>query len=489
MNSTATVLLRASLVLILLAALSFSIRAPAADEPPAAAAHPLAGIWQGALNVGAVELRLVLKIAEEDGELTGKIDSPDQGVKDIAVDTVALDEKAVRVELKALAASFEGELSDDGQQIAGHWKQSGLALPLTVKRLEKEPDYSRPQEPKKPYPYAEEEVTYENSQAGVKLAGTLTLPQAEQPVPAVLLITGSGPQDRDESLLGHKPFLVLADYLTRRGIAVLRVDDRGVGGSTGDPATSTTDDFAGDALAGVAYLKSRQEIDPAKIGLIGHSEGGLIAPLAASRSSDVAFIVMLAGTGVRGEEILYRQAELITRASGASDEQVATAGEQQRQLFEVLRQEPDPAAAEVKLREIVAQLVEEAAAKPDQAADQAPAETIKAQAEAQVKALVSPWFRFFLTYDPRLALSKVTCPVLAINGEKDLQVDPKQNLPPIEEALKAGGNKDYTIRELAGLNHLFQTCQSGAPAEYGKIDETFAPAALELIADWILERF
>src|SRR5262249_4567618 len=328
-----------------------------------------------------------------------------------------------------------------------------------------------------------EEVAYENSAAKIKLAGTLTLPRTDGPVPAVLLITGSGAQDRDESLLGHKPFLVLADYLTRRGIAVLRVDDRGVGGSTGKVSESTTDDFTGDVLAGVAFLKGHREIDKGRIGLCGHSEGALVAPLAASRSDDVAFIVMLAGTGVPGEEVIFRQQELIARAQGVDGLALAAARGSQEQIFKIMREQPDLAQAEEQIRKVVAeQIAAAAAAAPDSK------DALEAQANAQVKALFTPWYRFFLTYDPRPALRKVRCPVLALIGEKDLQVDPRQNLEPIEMALKEGGNRDYTAKELQGLNHLFQHCQTGSPAEYGKIDETFSPEALKLVGDWIVER-
>jgi uncharacterized protein len=456
-----------------------SLGAAVADEPMPLAAKNIDGIWQGTLKAGGVELRLVFRFAnDEQGQLNASMDSPDQGAKGIRVDSATLTGNDVKIEVKQVRGTFEGKLSENGHEIKGQWKQLGPSLPLDLKRLDKEPDFSRPQDPKRPYPYAEEEVAYENATANVKLAGTLTLPASGQMVPAVLLITGSGAQDRNESLLGHKPFLVLADYLTRRGIAVLRVDDRGVGGSTGDTAASTTDELVGDVLAGVAYLKGRKEINPARIGLIGHSEGGIIAPLAATRSNDVAFIVMLAGTGVTGEEIIYHQAGLIAESQGAKDVAVAASRLVQRQIFRIVKEEPDHAKAEQQVRDILATAATLAAVV-------VPKETLQAQADAQVKAVFSPWFRYFLAYDPQPALRKVRCPVLAINGEKDLQVDPKQNLPPIEAALKEGANSDYTLKELPGLNHLFQHCQTGSPSEYATIDETFAPEALELVAGWI----
>jgi pimeloyl-ACP methyl ester carboxylesterase len=336
---------------------------------------------------------------------------------------------------------------------------------------------NRPQEPKKPYPYNEEEVGYENMRDGVKLAGTLTLPRGKGPFPAVLLITGSGPQDRNESLLGHKPFLVLADYLTRQGIAVLRVDDRGVGGSTGSTPNSTTENFAADVMAGIEFLKICKEIDPKQIGLIGHSEGGMIAPLVAAQNGDVAFIVLMAGAGLTGEEILYKQGAMIMKANGASVDQLAKQRATQESMFKILKEEKDPAAAEKRLREELSKsLTEEEKKKAGQ--------TIA----VHIKLSNTPWFRYFLTLDPRPALRKVKCPVLALNGENDLQVSANENLREIEAALKAGGNNDVTIARLPKLNHLFQTSQTGSPNEYIKIEETIAPVALKTIGDWILKR-
>lgn len=454
--------------------------AQAADEPPPAA-KSIDGIWQGVLKIGDVELRIVVRIAKDDqGQLKATMDSPDQGAKGIVVDSAMLEGDDVRLQVKLIQGAFAGKLDGGGQKITGRWKQPGTELPLELKRLDKEPVVNRPQEPKPPYPYSEIEVTYENAVGNNKLAGTLTLPKSDKPVAAALLISGSGAQDRDESLLGHKPFLVLADYLTRRGIAVLRVDDRGVGGSTGDAMAATTEVMAGDALAGVAFLKTRREINPRQIGLIGHSEGGIIAPLAASRSADVAFVVMMAGTGVTGEEILYRQGELIAATLGADPVEIKAGEDANRKVFQIIKTQTDPAKAAEQVRAVLNPIAaEKSSASP---------ETSKAAVDLQTKMVCSPWFRFFLTYDPRSALRKVRCPLLAINGEKDLQVDPRQNLPAIEGALKEGGNRDYTIKEFAGLNHLFQHCDSGAPGEYGKIEETFAPEALELIADWIGQR-
>jgi RNA polymerase sigma factor (sigma-70 family) len=436
------------------------------------------GAWEGTLDFGGAKLRLVLKVSKgADGSLTAKADSPDQGATDLPVDAISLKDGAVRFEMIRLMASYEGTLNREASEIAGEFKQGGTSLPLTLKRTAKPTALNRPQEPKRPYPYDEEEVGYENKRDGVKLAGTLTLPRGKGPFPAALLITGSGPQDRNESLLGHKPFLVLADYLTRRGLAVLRVDDRGVGGSTGSVANSTTEDFATDVMAGIEILKTRKEIDPKRIGLIGHSEGGLIAPMVAAQNDDVAFIVLMAGTGLTGEEILYLQGALIMKANGASAEQLAKQRATQASMFKILKEEKDPATAEKRIyQELSKSLTEEEKKKSEQ--------TILVQA----KQVNTPWFRYFLTLDPRPPLQKVKCPVLVLNGENDLQVPVNENLREIEAALKAGGNKDVTIARLPKLNHLFQTSETGSPNEYIKIEETIAPVALKTIGDWVLNR-
>jgi hypothetical protein len=441
----------------------------------------LAGAWQGSLQPGVVELRLVFKVSEApDGKLKGTMDSLDQSAKDIPVSSITFDKPAVRLELERVGGKFEGKLSADGSEIEGTWTQGGKALPLVLKRLAKAPELSRPQEPKRPYPYADEEVVVQNRKAGVKLAGTLTVPKSGGPHPAVVLITGSGAQDRDEALMGHRPFLVLADYLTRRGIAVLRMDDRGVAKSTGDFRKATTDDFVEDTLAGVAFLKQRKEINAKKIGLVGHSEGGIVAPLAAVRSADVAFIVLLAGVGVPMDQLLERQAADVARVMGGGEDIIAQNAAGQREIFRILRTERDDPAAEKAIREQVRQQLEAFTEEQRKAMG-----LTDAMIDSQVKLVLTPWFRHLLAYDPRPTLKKVRCPVLAINGEKDVQVAAKENLAAIQRALTAGGNRDCKTVELAGLNHLLQTCRTGAVAEYGQIEETMAPAALRAIAEWI----
>ncbi len=441
----------------------------------------LASAWQGTLTVGSTSLRMVFHFTDQpQGGYKATFDSPDQGAFGIPTDTVIVQD-TIQVLMKAIAGGFKGTRVAGADSIVGTWGQGGREFPLVLRLSRVEPEKpKRPQEPKAPYPYKEEEVTFTNTNAGVTLAGTLTTPLQGGPFAAAVLISGSGPQDRDEPVFGHKPFLVLADYLTRAGIAVLRYDDRGVGKSTGNFGSGTTRDFADDAKAAVAFLKTRKDVRAKNIGIIGHSEGGVIAPLIASESKDVSFIVMMAGTGVPGEEIIQKQTELITGAMGASKEDIRKSTELQKKLFAVVKAEKDSATADALLRPLVLASLDSATSSNPQ--------TVEAAVNGQTRRINTPWFRYFLTYDPRPALKKVRCPVLAIGGEKDLQVWPKQNLPEIESALRFGKNKFFTVKELPGLNHIFQTASTGVPTEYAKIEETISPTALKVIGDWILEK-
>lgn len=335
----------------------------------------------------------------------------------------------------------------------------------------------RPQEPKSAISYDVEEVKYTSLNASVTLAGTLTLPRTGKPSPAVLLIAGSGPIDRDETVFGHKPFLVLADHLTKQGFAVLRVDKRGIGQSTGNYNAATTEDFAADALAGVKYLKTRKEVEAEQIGLIGHSEGGLIAPMIAAQSTDVAFIVLMAGPCVTGEAILYEQEAIISRSMGVTEEQTRHQLDFQQHVLSIIKNESDLEKAEKLLREIIAKQL----AKLPKEEQQSSADAM----EVQMKRCNSRWLRYYLTYDPTTSLRHLKIPVLAIIGELDTQVSPKQNLPVIAEILEASNNQNYRIIEFPKLNHFFQTCETGSILEYGKIEETIAPVVLETLSDWI----
>jgi pimeloyl-ACP methyl ester carboxylesterase len=436
----------------------------------------------GTLDAGGTKLHIVFTVSTRtDGSLGATMDSPDQGAKGIPVTGVTTRGDSLQIEMKNIVGVYDGKIEPGDSVLTGMWSQSGMSFPLVLKKSVTAPEPPRrPQDPKKPYPYKEEDVEYKNTEAGITLAGTLTTPRTGGPFPAVLLITGSGTQDRNEQIFNHRPFLVLADYLTRRGIAVLRVDDRGIGGSTGSPVTATTRDFAGDVLAGVQYLKSRKEINPTKIGLIGHSEGGIIAPMVAAGSHDVAFMVLMAGTALPGKVIINRQLVAIGRAQGESEANTARFLSLNEQLLDLAAAEPDSAAfmkrANALLDSVLATLT-------GQEKDQF--EPALKQSRMQLQNLLAPWTRFFLTYDPRPTLSHITCPVLAINGENDRQVLPDENLPLIEKALRSSGNSHVTVKKLPGLNHLFQTSKTGSPTEYASIEETFSPKALAVIGDWI----
>jgi fermentation-respiration switch protein FrsA (DUF1100 family) len=439
--------------------------------PKPAKPSDIDGDWLGTLDTGMGKLRLVLHITNTEDGLIATMDSPDQGVNGLPVNSITRTGAEFKFEMKSIGGSYDGTIGTDLGTISGTWSQMGKSWPLVLKPMKSksELELKRPQTPVKPYPYREEEVSYSNPAAKIQLVATLTIPPGKGPFPAVLLMSGSGPHDRDETLMGHKPFLVLADYLTRKGIVVLRADKRGVGKSTGDYSKAVMEDFASDAEAGVAYLKTRAEVNPHKIGLVGHSEGGVEAPMAAVADPDVAFIVMMAGTGVRGDELLAEQVKLIETAGGKSqadvDKDVAT----QREILALVEKDKDDAALEKDLRATMA------------------GKESDVQIDLQIKLVSSPWFRGLLEYDPVPTLSKVTCPVLAINGEKDLQVPPDMNLPPIRKALAAGRNKNSEADELPGLNHLFQTAKTGGIGEYSEIEETMSPVAMEKVASWILK--
>ncbi len=450
--------------------------ASARAETPTAAGH-----WEGAIELPGTPLTVLVDLRFADGAWQGTTDIPLQGAKGLALTSIraAGDSLSFVIDKIPGAPTFRGVISGDA--VAGQFTQGGQSFPFHLGR-EKMAGPKRPQEPRPPFPYLVEEVGFENGD--VHLAATLTLPTGQGPFPAAVLITGSGAENRDEELFGHKPFLVLADALTRAGIAVLRADDRGVGGSSGTVSGSTTSDFADDALAGLRYLKTRAEIAPACIGLIGHSEGGIAGPMAAARApQDVAFVVMLAGTGVPLDEVILRQTELLMRAGGASPADIAAQTAQTKLIVDLVKSGADSTTVRAA---VLAQIEAQLADLPDSA--RAAAGDTDVQADAIMQGTLNPWFRYAVSLDPRVALRQVKCPVLALNGTLDLQVDPEQNLPEIERALREGGNRDVTIQRLPGLNHLFQAATSGGVAEYGAIEETMNPAALGAVRDWILAR-
>ncbi len=449
----------------------------AADVSLVSAPNPaVEGHWEGNIELPGTPLLVRIDLNHRDGYWVGTIDIPAQAAEGLPLGNFAIDGEAISFAIADIPGDpvFNGRL--EGLEMAGTFTQGMFEAPFRLGR-EEVAEPGRTQQPRPPFPYDEIEVAYDNGP--VRLAGTLTVPHGGGPFSAVLLISGSGGQDRDETVYGHRPFLVLADHLARTGLAVLRVDDRGVGDSTGDRRTATTEDFADDVLAGVEFLTGRIEIDRRRIGLIGHSEGGIIAPMVATRSDDVAFIVLLAGTGVPGDEVILRQVELISLAEGLPADQVAEALAAQRDFFHLLSVGAGDHEVRAKIREVVrAQFGAEV---PDRSVDEI--------VDQHLQQSRLPWFRFFLDYDPRPALREVDVPVLALCGGKDLQVDPEQNLTAIFMALAEGGNDRFAIEELPGLNHMFQRAETGSPMEYYAIEETIDPVALEAVSGWIGERF
>ena len=455
-----------------------------------AAGRALVGNWAGALeHEGIPRLPLVIKISPAPcGQVLVTMDSPEQGASDLPITELRATPDSLHFGMSYVSGRYDGAVNPERTQITGKWSQAGLVFELDLTRSDSLPVQRRPQEPQKPLPYREEEVTYENPQQNVTIAGTLTLPEGAGPFPAVLLISGSGAQNRDEALMGHKPFLVLADHLTRRGIAVLRVDDRGIGGSTGDLFAADLDDNASDARAGVEFLRRRQEIAPGKIGLIGHSEGALVAPLVATRGDAIAFLVHLAGPGVPLEDLLQAQSAAIARASGASERLIEKSAAVSKRFYEILAHEAVDSTAQRRIASEVERATAELAAVQSTPADTAIVRMWASQSKSQVQVFTTRWFRHLVQHDPAPALKKVRVPVLALFGSKDLQVPPEQNAPAVEKALRAGKNKDFTVDVLPGLNHLFQHAETGLVDEYGRIEETMAPEVLERIAAWVVAR-
>jgi pimeloyl-ACP methyl ester carboxylesterase len=417
-------------------------------------------------------LRLVVKIKRAGAGWTGTVVSVDQGASEIPIEVVNVDGDRLKLALPKIGASYDARLV--GEKLNGTFTQRGVALPLELERTTNPPvAKARPQEPRRPFPYDEIELRVDSPSAGLTLACTLTEPRGKGPFAAVVLFTGSGPQDRDESLMGHKPFLILSDAITRKGVAVLRCDDRGIGKSTGSFAGATTVDFAGDALAEVAALRARPEIARARVGVAGHSEGANVAAIAAARSTDVAFIVLLAGTALPGDQILDLQRGWLEKQAGATDTQIAESKAIWDRAYAIIKAEKDDATARKQLRALY---------------DALPSDT-RNELEHQggfdtaVKQILTPWFRAFVALDPRTFLTQVKVPVLAINGELDRQVPASANLPEMKTAL--AHDHDVTVRELPGLNHLFQTAKTGSPTEYASIEETMAPSMLALVSDWI----
>ena len=441
-------------------------------------AQDISGAWHGILDVQGQKVPLVFHFENVDGHWQGTMDSPAQGALGIPLTDVALADSQLVVGIAAAGIRYEGRIVA-ADSVAGTFHQGGLQLPLALQRNKEAaatPAVRRPQEPQPPFPYQTEEVTFAGGHDGVRLAGTRTLPDGEGPWPAAVVLAGSGPNDRDQHLFGHKTLLVIADDLARRGIATLRYDKRGVAASEGAYATATARDFADDARAACDYLSQRAEIDPARVGLIGHSEGGMIAPLVAGDRPDVAFLALLAAPGIPIDSLMVIQNHKLGQTAGMNDAQLAQALATNREIYRLLREIADSDSLHAELDRLL---------REQALANGIPAEQIDPFVAAQVQQLASPWHRYFINYDPEPALVALKAPVLAINGENDQQVTAKENLHGIASALRKGGNTQVTIKAFPTLNHLLQESETGAVSESATIEQTVAPVVLETLSHWI----
>lgn len=428
-----------------------------------------AGNWEGLVSVGDAKVRLIFHIsALPDGTLKGAMDSPDQGAFGLAASSITCKDGSVAISIGQAGIRFEGRF-EGSDRIVGTLSQGPHSDPLILSRQASgQPALAkRPQDPVPPFPYREIEVSYPGGSPDVTLAATLTIPPGSGPFPTVLLLTGSGKQDRDEAILGHHPFRVLADHLARNGIAVLRADDRGMGGSSAGSPDATTDDFGADAVAGLRFLQKRSEVDPARLGLLGHSEGGYSALCAIRQGAHPAFLVFLAGPAQSGGDLIVSQVEALVRASGAPAEAARMAASQQSEIIRLLKTTPD-AERKDKIQQYLTGLG-------------MPMERAKTQSAS----LCSPWYRFFIGFDPTPVLHSLQIPVLALFGERDTQVPAQANRTALEEALKGHVPTGTAIHVLPSLNHLFQECTTGLPTEYGGIQQTISPKALETISSWV----
>jgi uncharacterized protein len=440
------------------------------------------GTWEGKVNVG-VDLRIIFHVSQNQGKsFSATMDSPDQSAFGLPCDTTIISNDSIRIEMRGINAVYAGKFTTDST-IAGTLTQ-GIPITLNLKRSGKEiTTPKRPQTPKPPFPYKSEDVEYDNTDKSQHFGATITIPEGKGPFPAAVLITGSGQQDRDETISGHKLFAVLADALTRNGIVVLRVDDRGVGKSTGDVISATSEDFAGDVNVSLDYLLTRPEVNKKKIGMIGHSEGAMIAPMVAIGRNDINFIVMLAGPGVKIAQLMTEQMEAIIKPDVSEKALNAY-----MPYYKTLLKIADPTADSAT----ISQSMIKASTDWISATDTAILKELGYSEKGRQRAIMmlaqiytTKWFRFFLAYDPQPTIEKLKSRILALNGSKDLQVLPSSNLEGIRAALKKSRSRNYTVKELPGLNHLFQTCKTCTIAEYGLLEETFSPAALKEINDWI----
>lgn len=438
------------------------------------------GHWTGELSVSTIKLPLVIHITQQGDSLRSTMDSPSQGAKGIPVSSTTFAHNQLQLSISSMKVDYKGLLA--GDSITGTFTQMGNSLPLVLKKQSQEQAtkdfYNRPQNPKPPYPYNIEDVTLLNSEQGNKLAGTLTTPKDKTAFPVVVMITGSGAQNRDEEMLGHKPFLIIADYFTRHGIGVLRMDDRGMGDSEVGKAGATSADFASDISSAVTYLKQKGFL---QIGLVGHSEGGMIAPIVATQNKDVDFIVSMAGPGIPIDKLMKLQVYEVGKSQGMSKGELRNSVKSAGKLYKYIIKYKG-----TNLKADLSALIRKKISHSPMGKKLTEQEKEKAINE-QVNSITSPWYQYFLKYKPDEYWSRLTIPVLAINGTKDVQVIAMPNLDGIAKSLRKANNKHFKTLAITNLNHLFQQAGTGGPDEYAKIEQTIDPAVLEIMSSWILE--
>jgi uncharacterized protein len=446
----------------------------------------ITGSWYGTLIAGVQKLKVVFHIKYDSAHvLQSTFDSPDQHAFGISCSETGIKNDSLEIMIKQINGGYRGKW-DGNNNITGYYFQNGMRFPTDLSRTQDTvAALVRPQTPKPPFPYNNEDLEYDNTATGIHYSGTLTYPKSGGPFPAAILITGSGQQDRDETLFGHKPFAVIADYLTRRGYAVLRVDDRQIGKSTGDLIKATSMDFAGDVEVSLHELQKRNDINQKKIGLIGHSEGGLIAPMVASENPGIDFIILLAGPGLKGTELLALQREAVARSDNVNLDVSQATNKLSNDLIQAVLNSRDTS---IQMQEIWNSYLswkknmDPAVLSSMGLSDETNARNFL---RAQEQMLNKPWLLYFLQTDPATFLVKLKCKVLALNGSKDIQVVPDPNLAAIDGALKKSQVKIYSIQKLPGLNHLFQHCKTCTVQEYAELEETFAPEVLKIMGEWL----
>ena len=443
-----------------------------------------AGTWLGTLDVG-VKLRLVFHINNEPIALySATMESPDQGAKGIPVSLVTLAGDSLHVEVNVIKGIFYGKFTND-TTVTGTWSQGPFKAPLTIVKTNEIIALNRPQTPKPPFNYTSEDVEYFNADKSVHFGATFTYPASGGPFPTAILITGSGQQDRDETIFEHKPFAVIADYLTKKGYAILRVDDRGVGKTNGDVMNATSADFAKDVEAGLAFLKSRLQTDRKRVGLIGHSEGGLIAALVAAKRKDIDFMVLLAGPGTKGSELLAGQGAAILKSTGIPSATVSLYMSFYTTILNIAASEKDTATAFKKTWAVFENWKKQANETERKQLGFTGDSTSAVLLHTLVNSVSLPWTKYFLKTDPANLLKMTNAKVLALNGEKDLQVIAESNLKGIIVALQKRKSQVHDVKMLPGLNHLFQKCVRCTIDEYAGLEQTIAPEALETMGEWL----